>query len=214
MTLGLQCIEKNARLGLSALIDEASAGNRTAGDTRPVKRKKITSSFIGFGLAPRINAAGRMSEASHAVDLLLSETPDTARALAAQLCEINRQRQAEENSIAEQVYRRIDEEYDLDHTHVLVLEDDGWRQGIIGIVASRVTERYGLPSILISFDGSTTGFHDPDDQGKGSGRSIKGINLFEALTACEDLLVKFGGHELAAGLTVTRNNVEDRKSVV
>ena len=149
-----------------------------------------------------------MSDASHAVELLLSKTPDEARALAVQLCEINRQRQAEENSIAEQVYRRIDEEFDLDNTHVLVLEDDGWRQGIIGIVASRVTERYGLPSILVSFDGSTHGFHDPDDQGKGSGRSIKGMNLFEALTACEELLVKFGGHELAAGLTVTRQNLD------
>ena len=208
VALGLQRIEHDPRLGLSALIEEASAGNRAAGDTRPVKKKKITSTFIGFGLAPRINAAGRMSEASHAVELLLSKTPDEARALAAELCEINRKRQAEENSIAEQVYRRIDENFDLDNTHVLVLEDDGWRQGIIGIVSSRVTERYGLPSILISFDGSTQGFHDPDDQGKGSGRSIKGINLFEALTACEDLLVKFGGHELAAGLTVTRKNLD------
>ena len=208
VALGLQRIERDTRLGLSALIEEASAGNRAAGDTRPVKKKKITSTFIGFGLAPRINAAGRMSEASHAVELLLSKTPEEARALAAELCEINRQRQAEENSIAEQVYRRIDEEFDLDNTHVLVLEDDGWRQGIIGIVSSRVTERYGLPSILVSFDGSTQGFHDPDDQGKGSGRSIKGMNLFEALTACEDLLVKFGGHELAAGLTVTRKNLD------
>ena len=208
VTLGLKRIERNARLGLSALIEEASAGNRTAGDTRPVKKKKITSSFIGFGLAPRINAAGRMSEASRAVELLLSKTPEQARALAMELCEINRQRQAEENSIAEQVYRRIDEEFDLDNTHVLVLEDDGWRQGIIGIVSSRVTERYGLPSILISFDGNGQGFHSPDDQGKGSGRSIKGMNLFEALTACEDLLVKFGGHELAAGLTVTREKLD------
>ncbi|MBQ8357246.1 MAG: single-stranded-DNA-specific exonuclease RecJ [Clostridia bacterium] len=209
VTLGLRCIADTKRVGLAALIEEASAGNRTAGDTRPAKKKKITSSFIGFGLAPRINAAGRMSEASHAVELLLADTPQRASALAAELCEINRQRQVEENRIAEQAYRRIDEEFDLENTHVLVLEDDDWRQGIIGIVASRLTERYGLPSILISFDGAADGFHSPDDQGKGSGRSIKGMNLFEALRSCEDLLVKFGGHELAAGLTVTRGRLDD-----
>ena len=208
VTLGLRYIAETKRVGLKALIEEASAGNRAAGESRPVKKKKITSSFIGFGLAPRINAAGRMSEASHAVELLLAQTPEQANHLAAELCEINRQRQIEENRIAEQVYRRIDEEFDLEHTKVLVVEDDSWRQGIIGIVASRVTERYGLPSILISFDHAEEGFSSPDDQGKGSGRSIKGMNLFEALTACEDLLVKFGGHELAAGLTVTRDKLD------
>ncbi len=207
VTLGLRLIERTDRMGLAALIEEAAAGNRAGGDSRPAKKKKITSSFVGFGLAPRINAAGRMSEASLAVELLLSETREQAHALAAELCEINRERQVEENNIAEQAYRRIEEDFDLSRTHVLVLEDDGWRQGIIGIVASRVTERYGLPSILISFDGATEGFHEDDDQGKGSGRSVKGINLFEALSACEDLLVKFGGHELAAGLTVTRGNL-------
>ena len=208
VTLGLDRIAKTERVGLAALIEEASAGNRAAGESRPAKKKKITSSFIGFGLAPRINAAGRMSEASLAVELLLAETKEKAVALAAQLCEINRQRQVEENRIAEQAYRRIEEDFDLSSTRVLVLEDDGWRQGIIGIVASRITERYGLPSILISFDGAAEGFHTPDDQGKGSGRSIKGMNLFEALTACEDLLVKFGGHELAAGLTVSRGKLD------
>ncbi len=205
---GLSLLRKNPRLGLEALIEEASAGNRTAGAATPPKKKKITSSFIGFGLAPRINAAGRMSEASHAVELLLCETREEAARLAAELCEINRQRQVEENRIAEQAYRRIEEEFDLAETRVLVLEDDSWQQGIIGIVSSRVTERYGCPSILISFDG-TKGFDSPDDEGKGSGRSIKGMNLVEALTACEDLLVKFGGHELAAGLTIRRDRIDE-----
>jgi len=207
VTLGLRRLAATERVGLAALMEE-TAGNRAPGDARPTRKKKITSAFIGFGLAPRINAAGRMSEASIAVELLLSETPERARALAAELCEINRQRQVEENAIAEQAYERIEQEFDLEKTKVLVLEDDGWRQGIIGIVASRLTERYGLPSILISFDGAKEGFHSQLDLGKGSGRSIKGINLFEALTACEDLLVKFGGHELAAGLTVTRGQLE------
>lgn len=205
VSLGLSRMASDCRLGLSALIEEA---NRPAnGSTQPAKRKKITSSFIGFGIAPRLNAAGRMSDATLAVKLLLADTAGEAAQLAAELCEINRRRQTEENRIAEQVYRRIDEEFDLETTRVLVLEDDSWRQGIIGIVASRVTERYGLPSILISFDGATRGFDSPDDRGKGSGRSVKGMNLVEALVACEDLLVKFGGHELAAGLTVTRANI-------
>ncbi len=205
VTLGLRQIERTERVGLAALLDKASAG---AGG-KPQRRRKITSTFIGFGLAPRINAAGRMSEATIAVELLLAKTAEEADRMAAQLCEINSLRQSEENTIAEQAYRRIEEEFDPDTTRVLVLEDDHWRQGIIGIVSSRITERYGLPSILISFDGATAGFDSPDDQGKGSGRSVKGMNLVEALTACEDLLVKFGGHELAAGLTIRRDKLDE-----
>ncbi len=205
--LGLSHISNTKRPGLAALIEEASAGNRQ-GERAPAKRKKITASFIGFGLAPRLNAAGRMSEASLAADLLLAEDPHTAESLAISLCEINRERQIEENRIAEEAYRQIEEKFDLEDTRVLVLADDGWRQGIIGIVASRVTERYGLPSIMISFDGAMEGFASPTDIGKGSGRSVKGLNLVEALADSEDLLVKFGGHELAAGLSVQRDHID------
>lgn len=201
--LGLARLSGNCREGLAALMEESS---RTPGGQ--ARKKKITSSTVGFGIAPRLNAAGRMSDATRAVELLLCEDRERAAVLAAELCEINRRRQTEENAIAEEVYRRIARDFDLDTTRVLVLEDDEWRQGIIGIVASRVTERYGLPSILISFDGATRGFDSPDDCGKGSGRSVKGLNLVEALRDSEDLLVKFGGHELAAGLTVTRGNIE------
>ena len=205
VTLGLRQIERTERVGLAALLDKASAG----GSGKPQRRRKITSTFIGFGVAPRINAAGRMSEATLAVELLLSDTAEKADLMATELCEINSLRQSEENTIAEQAYRRIEEEFDPETTRVLVLEDDHWRQGIIGIVCSRITERYGLPSILVSFDGATEGFDSPDDQGKGSGRSVKGMNLVEALTACEDLLVKFGGHELAAGLTIRRDKLDE-----
>ncbi len=205
VTLGLRQIERTERVGLAALLDKASAG----GNGKPQRRRKITSTFIGFGVAPRINAAGRMSEATLAVELLLADTAEKADLMATELCEINSLRQSEENTIAEQAYRRIEEEFDPETTRVLVLEDDHWRQGIIGIVCSRITERYGLPSILVSFDGATEGFDSPDDQGKGSGRSVKGMNLVEALTACEDLLVKFGGHELAAGLTIRRDKLDE-----
>lgn len=202
--LGLARLSGSCRAGLAVLMEESS---RTSGG-QAAKKKRITSSTIGFGIAPRLNAAGRMSDATRAVELLLCEDRESAAVLAAELCEINRRRQSEENAIAEEVYRRIDRDFDPEKTRVLVLEDDAWRQGIIGIVASRVTERYGLPSILISFDGATRGFDSPDDCGKGSGRSVKGLNLVEALRDSEDLLVKFGGHELAAGLTVTRGNIE------
>lgn len=103
----------------------------------------------------------------------------------------------------------IDDLADMDKTRVIVLDSNSWQQGIIGIVASKITEKYGLPSILVSFDGSMGLFETPFDEGRGSGRSIKGLNLVEALNYCEDLLVKHGGHELAAGLTVKRARLED-----
>ncbi len=202
---GIEQLKETKRAGLAALIEEASAGTRGAGEAP--RRKKITASFIGFTLAPRLNAAGRMSDASLAVALLLEKDAEEAKRLASELCEINHQRQVEENRMAQEVFARIDEDFDLDQTHVLVLEADHWRQGVIGIVASRVTERYGMPSILITFDGAVAGNGSPQDAGKGSGRSVKGINLVEALSDSADLLLKYGGHELAAGLTVRRDRI-------
>jgi single-stranded-DNA-specific exonuclease len=196
-------MENSARPGLKALIDAASA--KKSGDDG--KKKKINSSFIGFGIAPRINAAGRISDAAIAVKALLANEEE-APALAEELCEINRQRQIEENRIAEEANRKIEEEGYLNTDRFLVLADDHWQQGIIGIVASRLTERHGIPSILISFDGADANNPRGDDVGKGSGRSVKGINLVEAMDCCEDLLCKFGGHELAAGMTILRKDVD------
>lgn len=206
VAMGLRMIASTKRYGLSALI-EASSGNGTNASRYPAHKRKITSNYIGYGIAPRLNAAGRMCSATIAVRLLLAEDAKTARELAGELCEINRQRQIEENRIAEQAYKKIEKSFDFSHDRVIVLDDDNWQQGIIGIVSSRITERYGLPSVLISFDGSTRGYSCDDDTGKGSGRSVKGMNLVDALTYCEDLLVKFGGHELAAGLTIQRSKV-------
>ena len=201
VSYGLKLIENTKRPGLCALIDAAS-GSKTN------KKKKVNSGFIGFTIAPRMNAAGRVSNASIAVELLLTQSKETASRLADQLCELNLARQVEENRIAEQAYQQIEETLNEENNRVIVIENDSWQQGIIGIVSSRITERYGLPSILISFDGSTDGEPTMSDLGKGSGRSVKGLNLVEALTACEDLLVRFGGHELAAGLTVQRSCVD------
>lgn len=206
VSLGLSKLERGeGRLGLQALLD-ASGKNGKSDDS---KKKKVSSGIIGFGIAPRINAAGRISDALIAVKLLLADNADEAASYAEELCEINRQRQLEENSIATQAYEMIENDPKYDGDKVLILHNDEWQQGIIGIVSSRITEKYGLPSILVSFRGSVDGEPDEMDDGKGSGRSIKGLNLVEALNYCEDLLVKYGGHELAAGLTVKRGMIEE-----
>ena len=208
---GINQISEYPRAGLEALIDAASSSSSNArpavGQAQKARKRKINTGYIGFTLAPRINAAGRISSAQKAVELLLSESYEVAMPKAQELCEINLCRQVEENRIAEQAYKMIDATHDFAKDKVIVLDDNSWQQGIIGIVASRITEKYGLPSILISYEGATRGFDSADDIGKGSGRSIKGLNLVDALGACEELLEKFGGHELAAGLSVRRGNV-------
>ncbi len=198
---GLSLIENTTRPGLSALLN---AVNPPA-EGRAKKRTKISSGYIGYTIAPRINAAGRIRSATMAVELFLSENAEEAMKLAEQLCVANRERQTEENNIMLEAYAKIDKEHDFEHDPVIVLDSDHWHHGVIGIVSSRVTEHYGLPSILVSFEGSE-GLGD-EDVGKGSGRSIKGMNLVDALVHSADHLVKFGGHELAAGLSVTRGEL-------
>lgn len=195
---GIARMEKHCRPGMKALIEAANNGKG-----RP---RQLSSSFIGFTIAPRINAAGRLADASEAVELLLSDEQD-APALAERLCEWNLRRQEEENRIAEEAYRLIEALPPEERRHVLVIDRDHWHPGVIGIVASRVTERYGLPAILITYDGAEDQCDPAQDVGKGSGRSLKGLNLVEALAACEDLLIRYGGHELAAGLSVRRGDV-------
>ncbi len=209
---GLAMLDHTERPGLVALLDaiSGSAQSKSAGGAQAPKkpRRRVNSGLVGFGIAPRINAAGRIAHAMQAVELLLCEEPEAAAAQAEALCEINVHRQQEENRIAEQAYAMIDN-YLLEtpHPSVIVLEDDGWMQGIVGIVSSRITEKYGLPSILISFDGAVGDTPTEEDIGKGSGRSIKGLNLVEALSDAQELLVRFGGHELAAGLTIRRADI-------
>ena len=212
---GLSMLDHTERPGLSALLDaiSGSGNSKSASASGKKPRRKVNSGLVGFGIAPRINAAGRIAHAMMAVDLLLADTPERAEVLAEELCAINTRRQVEENAIAEQAYAMIDSQLPEAAAKgepsptVIVLEDDGWMQGIVGIVASRITEKYGLPSILISFDGSVGEHPTDEDLGKGSGRSVKGLNLVEALTDSRDLLVRFGGHELAAGLTVRRKDI-------
>ena len=189
VSIGLALMEKNERMGLRALMEAASTSD---------KKPKITSSYIGFTIAPRINAAGRLGSAARAARLFLTDDEEEAKTIACELCDTNKERQHEENEIIEQAMDIISREQS-EEDEVIVLARDGWHQGVIGIVASRLTERYGKPAILITFDGDT---------GKGSGRSVKGINLVEALSACSEHLERFGGHELAAGLTVKREDLD------
>ena len=204
---GLSMIEHTERVGLAALIEASSVRADQRYDKKR-KKLKITSSYIGYTLAPRINAAGRIKTASLAVELFLSKDKAAAMEIAEELCRTNKERQAEENKIMQEAYVKI-EECDIDRDPVIVLDANHWHHGVIGIVASRITEKYCRPSILVSFEGNESSTPSADDVGKGSGRSIKGMNLVDALYYCSDNLIKFGGHELAAGLSVSRGSLDE-----
>ena len=210
---GLAMIENTDRIGLAALIEAASAKNDAQRSAQRKKKVKITSGYIGYTLAPRINAAGRIKTASLAVELFLSDNKARAKEIAEELCRTNKERQAEENKIMQEAYEKI-EKYDIEKNPVIVLDADNWHHGVIGIVASRITEKYARPAILVSFEGNESETPSPDDVGKGSGRSIKGMNLVDALYHCSEHLVKFGGHELAAGLSVTRSELDTFRRLI
>ena len=183
---GLAAIEHSDFIGLHALLKEAGLAGR-----------EITSVQIGFVLAPRINAAGRMGAADKAAELLLCTDPAEAERMARELCALNRERQNVEQTIYSQAEEMIARLPDRDRS-ALVLESSRWHQGVVGIVASRLSEKYSRPSFMIHLNGAT---------GKGSCRSWGGFNLFAALESCKDLLLGFGGHELAAGFTIEEGNI-------
>ena len=205
---GLKMIENTNRPGLIALMTASLARGDNASNERSKNKKKITSGYIGYTIAPRINAAGRVRSASMAVELFLESNADKAMDIAVKLCQANKERQNEENTIMQDANLKM-RRWDIDKYPVIVLDADNWHHGVIGIVASRLTEKYARPSILVSFEGGESEGISGDDVGKGSGRSIKGLNLVDALCACSDCLVKFGGHELAAGLSVTREKLPE-----
>jgi len=192
VTHGINAINNECGVGLQALMAQSGLSG-----------KRITTSAISFVLAPRINAAGRLGEAARAADLFLTDDSDMAMSLAEELCAQNRQRQAEENAIFLQVLERMKCEYDKDRDKIVVMWGDGWHNGVIGIVASKIADMYGVPVILISIDG---------DEGKGSGRSIPGVNLFEILEKASGSLTKYGGHALAVGLSIEKKNLEAFKN--
>ena len=181
---GLEILKNRPRPGIAALMKEAGC-----------TQDSISASAIGFMLAPRINAAGRMGQIDLAVELFLTDDPQRAELLAQQLCELNRQRQAVESEIYAQAVSMLPEGKTPE---AIVLADETWHQGVVGIVANRLAEEYCCPVFLICLDG---------DGGKASSRSFGGFNLFASLTALSDLLESYGGHELAAGFTIKRDNI-------
>ncbi len=184
--LGLKVMGETRNLGLRALIRAARLDG-----------KPLTAGRVGFTLAPRLNALGRLKQALRGVELLLAEDEATANAIARECEELNERRQAMDRGILDEAMRRIDA-LDLDATWGIVLDSAGWHPGVIGIVASRVVERTARPAMMIAVK---------DGFGKGSGRSIGAFDLHEALQRCSDLLVKHGGHRAAAGLTIAEARI-------
>ncbi len=180
---GLEALSHTRRPGLEALMKEAGCDPAT-----------LTASSVGYMLAPRINAAGRMGKIDLAVELLLTKDPARGEALAQALCELNRQRQAVESEIYDQVVEMLPKQT----PEAIVLAEESWHQGVVGIVASRIAEEYCCPTFLICLDG---------DHGKASSRSFGGFNLFASLTTLAPLLESYGGHELAAGFTIRREQI-------
>lgn len=188
VTEGLKRFKHTKNVGLKALID-VSVGDKT-----------ITTSTIGYIIAPRINASGRLGCASRSVELFLTDDEDKARSLAKSLCDENSLRQQTEQKMFREALEYLEEHPEVKNDKIIVIAHENWHHGIVGIVSSKITEKFYKPSILFAVDG---------DEAKGSGRSVSGFNLFGALENCSDMLEKFGGHELAAGLTIKADNIED-----
>ena len=184
---GLRLLQEPEREGIRALIREASMEGRT-----------MNAVNVAFTLVPRINATGRMSHADRAVTLLVSEDPEEAQSLAQDICEYNDQRKKAEMEILRKVGEQLSREPDRLLDRVLVVEGEDWHHGVIGIVAARLVEKYGKPCIVLSLTGG---------EARGSGRSVEGFSLFEAVSACAPLLTRYGGHPMAAGMTLPLENV-------
>lgn len=190
-------------MGLRALADTHRPGLRMLIRECGMEGKLITSTSIGFSLAPRINAAGRMGCPQVAAQLLMTQDSQEGAALAQTLCDLNRERQLIEQDIFAQCLALLEEHPEL-AKDAIVLAAPNWHQGVVGIVASRLAERFSVPAFMICLD--------EEHRGKGSCRSWGGLNLFNALEQCEDLLEGFGGHELAAGFTILEENIDAFRS--
>jgi single-stranded-DNA-specific exonuclease len=183
---GLRMLSETQNLGLRALI-------RSAG----LEGKPLTAGRIGYILAPRLNAVGRLGHALRGVELLMAQSEHEANTIARELEELNVKRQEIDRATVEQARQRV-LALDLEETYGIVLAEDGWHPGVIGIVASRIVEEFGRPTVLIGLDG---------DEGKGSGRSISRFDLHAGIGSCRHLLKRFGGHRSAAGVTIARDQV-------
>lgn len=188
-----------ARLGLRVLANQPSIGLRALIRAAGLDGKALTAGRVGYVLAPRLNAVGRIGHGLRGVELLLADDEHTANAIARELEEMNRERQQIDRETLATAMKRLDS-IDLDDTAGLVMAEPGWHPGVIGIVASRLVEEVCRPTVLVALEG---------DMGKGSGRSIPAFDLHGALARCRDLLVRFGGHRAAAGISIERGRVDD-----
>jgi single-stranded-DNA-specific exonuclease len=190
---GLNVLNTNPRPCLQCLLKEIGS-----------ESEKVTASTIGFSIAPRLNAAGRMGQTDLSVALLLSESVEESERLAIELCKLNTERRNLELEIYEEAIAMLPE--DVPNEPVILVKRD-WYQGVTGIIAAKIAEKYHLPTIIISID--------EDGMGRGSCRSFGSFAIYDALRSCEDILVNYGGHERAAGVTVSEDNIEElRKRVI
>ena len=187
-----------ARYGLRMLSETKNVGLRALIRSAGLENKPLTAGRIGFILAPRLNAVGRLGHALRGVELLLATSEHHANSIARELEELNAKRQDIDRAVLEQARQRV-LRMNLDETYGIVLAEDGWHPGVIGIVASRIVEEFGRPTVLIGLEG---------DAGKGSGRSISRFDLHAGIGRCAHLLERFGGHRSAAGVTIARDKVE------
>ncbi|MBS4191426.1 single-stranded-DNA-specific exonuclease RecJ [Bacillus sp. FJAT-49705] len=188
---GIKKLQSTNNVGLKALLK-----------LNKVEGSSINEETVGFLIAPRLNAAGRLDSADPAVDLLLTEDIDEAETIAAEIEQMNKDRQALVSEIAEQAIREVEEKYPIHEHSVLVIGNEGWNAGVIGIVASKLVEKFYRPAIVLSYD-------KEKGLAKGSARSIMGFDLFKNLSDCREILPHFGGHPMAAGMTLQLENVDE-----
>lgn len=184
---GIKHIKNNNYIGLSKLIEKSIAN-----------KSEISATDIAFIICPRINALGRMDNASYAVELFITQSEERADELTSLINRTNQLRQKTEQNITAEAVTYIENNIDVNSKKILVVAGDDWHPGVLGIAVAKITEKYNLPSVILSKNGGVA---------TGSCRSIPGFNLFEAIKYCEDLLTKFGGHEAAAGITLSCENI-------
>jgi single-stranded-DNA-specific exonuclease len=187
--LGLQGLRSPVNVGLKALLEVAQLGDGRA----------LTATAVAFRIAPRLNAAGRMDVARDVVDLFNEKDMERARKIAGRLDQLNAERQEEERRIMDSIFRRLEDEPALREAYCVVVDGESWHRGVIGITASRVVERHGRPTLVISREG---------DEAHGSGRSIPSFHLLHAIESCHELFSRYGGHAHAVGFTLPSANVE------
>lgn len=188
------------RFGIAQIARTTKPGLKSLIFVSGLMGRKISTGQVVFILAPRINALGRLGDARQAIRLLATRDERVAAEIARQLDEENRRRKEIDEGTLQEALEQMREVIDVEDDKAIVLAEEGWHQGVIGIVASRLVERYHMPTVLISVENGV---------GKGSARSIPGFHLCEALKECEDLLIKYGGHKYAAGLSIKQENIEE-----